>query len=74
MNLKNALGFISEKYKTPSVCESCGEEFICGARLKGCWCMNVKLSDEDRKNLKQKYKSCLCENCLRKYSSVENHL
>jgi hypothetical protein len=66
MKIKNALGFISEKYKEPSICESCGEEFICGATLKGCWCMNVKLTDEDRKELKAKYKSCLCQKCLEK--------
>ena len=72
MKLKNALGFISEKHKSPSVCESCGDEFVCGATLKGCWCMSVKLSDEARKNLNQKYKNCLCEKCLKENSSIEN--
>lgn len=71
MNLKNALGFISEKYKTPSVCESCGEEFTCGATLKGCWCMNVELTDETREKLKSEFKNCLCKKCLEKFNSAE---
>jgi hypothetical protein len=69
MKLKNALGFISEKYKEPSVCESCGEEFICGATLKGCWCMEIKLSEETRQNLKESFRACLCRNCLEKCAS-----
>lgn len=69
MKLKKALGFISEKYKEPSTCESCGENFICGATLKGCWCFEVKLTDEDREELKSKFKKCLCRNCLEKYQN-----
>ena len=68
MQLNNALGLISEKYKKPSVCESCGEEFICGATLKGCWCMEIKLSEETRQKLKENFRSCLCRNCLEKYT------
>jgi hypothetical protein len=69
MKLKKALGFISEKYKEPSICESCGEEFICGATLKGCWCMNIELNDENRQVLKSKFNDCLCRSCLEKYAS-----
>ncbi len=68
MKAKNVLGFISEKYKEPSVCESCGEEFLCGATLKGCWCMNVELTEEARTDLKTKFEKCLCKNCLEKVS------
>ena len=71
MKAKNAPGFISEKNKTPSVCESCGEEFTCGATLKGCWCMNVELSDKTREHLNTNFKNCLCKNCLEKFNSVE---
>ena len=71
MNLKNAIGFISEKYKTPSVCESCGEEFTCGATLKGCWCMNVEITEKTREQLKAEFKNCLCKNCLEKFNSAE---
>lgn len=71
MKLKNALGFISEKYKEPSVCQSCGEEFVCGATLKGCWCMEIDLSEKVRQNLKTQFLNCLCRNCLEKYAAEE---
>jgi hypothetical protein len=64
MKLKDALGFVSEKYKTPSVCESCGNEFICGATFRGCWCTEVKLTDEVRQDLRSRFKKCLCRDCL----------
>jgi hypothetical protein len=69
MKLKKALGLISEKYKEPSVCESCGEAFTCGASLKGCWCAEIKTSEETRRNLKEQFQSCLCRSCLEKYAS-----
>lgn len=68
MKVKKTLGLISEKYKEPSTCESCGNDFTCGATIKGCWCMNVKLTDENREELKSKFKNCLCQNCLEKLS------
>lgn len=68
MKLKNALALFSEKYKEPSVCESCGDEFICGATLKGCWCMNVKVPDEARAEMKEKFTKCLCPKCLETFS------
>lgn len=71
MKLKNAPGFISPKYKEPLVCQSCGEEFVCGATLKGCWCMEIELSDEIRQSLKSQFRNCLCRNCLEKYAASE---
>lgn len=71
MKLKKTLCIISKKYKEPSTCESCGNEFVCGATLKGCWCMNLQLTDEAREELKSKYNDCLCQNCLEKYASNE---
>jgi hypothetical protein len=64
-----ALGFISLKYKSPSTCESCSDEFICGATVKGCWCMKIKLNAPVRQELKSKFKDCLCQNCLESYAS-----
>jgi hypothetical protein len=46
------------------VCEACGADFACGASLAGCWCTEVKLTDEARAELKSKYERCLCRNCL----------
>ena len=68
-NCRKALSFVSVKYKEPSVCESCNEQFICGATITGCWCMKIKLSAEVRQELKAKFNDCLCQNCLEKYAS-----
>ncbi|MFS8086317.1 MAG: cysteine-rich CWC family protein [Acidobacteriota bacterium] len=51
-----------------SVCESCGKEFSCGASLSGCWCSELKLSDETRAQLQSRYNSCLCRECLKRLS------
>jgi hypothetical protein len=69
MKIRKALGIFSEKYKDPSVCESCGEEYICGATVKGCWCMKLKVSDEARAEMKAKFEKCLCPTCLAAYAS-----
>ena len=48
----------------PSICESCGEEFGCGAKLDGCWCNDVKLPEYAAEALKVKFDKCLCPTCL----------
>jgi Cysteine-rich CWC len=50
--------------KEPSTCEGCGDAFTCGATLRGCWCMHVKLTANVRKNLRARYKDCVCRACL----------
>lgn len=45
-------------------CENCRNDFSCEIGLKGCWCSEIKISDETREYLRQKYKSCLCRTCL----------
>ena len=45
-------------------CESCGETFGCGAKLDGCWCADVDLAPALARELKAKYKDCLCPKCL----------
>lgn len=68
MNLKNILGIIRPEIRAATVCESCGNEFTCGASLAGCWCTSFKLTDETRKDLRKKFKNCLCMNCIAKYA------
>jgi hypothetical protein len=48
------------------ICESCGEEFSCGASVGECWCFDVELKAETSVELREDFKNCLCENCLRK--------
>jgi hypothetical protein len=57
---------ISQVLTRARVCESCGNEFSCGASLKGCWCSEVTVSDATRTELQGLYKDCLCRECLEK--------
>ncbi len=50
-------------------CEACGEGFVCGVSLKGCWCSEVALTPDDRKDLREKFSDCLCRSCLEKQSA-----
>jgi hypothetical protein len=52
----------------PSVCESCGEPFGCGAQSSGCWCAQVKLTEEMRNQLRERFKNCLCRACLERFA------
>lgn len=52
-----------------SVCESCGEEFTCGASASGCWCSEVKLDDAARAGLRSRFQRCLCRACLESYAA-----
>jgi hypothetical protein len=47
-------------------CESCGEEFSCGAKSGKCWCFEVDLNSETLENLRKNFENCLCEKCLEK--------
>jgi len=51
------------------VCESCGNNFSCGASLSGCWCSEIKLSEEARAELKRRYRDCLCRECLERIAT-----
>lgn len=69
MKVKKALGIISKHFKEPQKCESCGEDFTCGANLKGCWCFEIDVSDNAREELKSKFKECLCRKCLENFEA-----
>lgn len=49
-------------------CEACGNDFVCGVSLRGCWCSEINLDEEARTALRAKYKDCLCRSCLEKIS------
>ncbi|HSK71296.1 MAG TPA: cysteine-rich CWC family protein [Pyrinomonadaceae bacterium] len=71
MKTKTVHDFLAFKEKTPSVCESCDEEFGCGANSESCWCAEINLGEEARQELKVNFKRCLCRNCLENYVSRE---
>lgn len=53
------------------VCSMCGETFGCGARLDGCWCTDVTVSQETVDSLKADYDDCLCPKCLGSLAAKE---
>jgi hypothetical protein len=66
--LHKLLGIFSSQWRAQETCAACGEEFVCGATLAGCWCSEVKLSETTRAELKERYKGCLCRACLEKFA------
>jgi len=53
-------------------CPACGEQFACGASLRGCWCAEVKLTDAVRAELRARYSGCLCRACLERLATSAN--
>ena len=68
MKLRQIAGLFSTRLREPAVCEACGGPFTCGAKLSGCWCSEIKLSEERRAELKGSYRNCLCRECLERLS------
>lgn len=50
------------------ICEACGAQFSCGAKLAGCWCSEVQLTDALRAELRERYQHCLCRACLESFA------
>ena len=67
MELLKQIGLKLPVLRKTQACEACGETFACEISLgTGCWCGEIKLSDETRQELRVKYKNCLCRACLEK--------
>ena len=62
--VRKLLGILSTRWRAAETCEACGEKFVCGVTLRGCWCKEIKLSEAALAELKQKYKRCVCRKCL----------
>jgi hypothetical protein len=50
-------------------CEACGKDFVCAVSLKGCWCAEIELSDDTRREMRSQFKDCLCRECLEQRST-----
>lgn len=48
------------------ICPICKNKFECNSSKGNCWCQKYKLSKKILNSLKEKYKDCICENCLKK--------
>ena len=66
MNLGQLAQLVKGGGRAVATCEACGKPFTCGATLTGCWCSEIKLSDETRTDLQASYRNCLCRECLEK--------
>ncbi len=53
-----------DKITSKNICESCGNEFSCGADTGKCWCFERNLAPETLAELKENFNNCLCEKCL----------
>ena len=54
----------------PSVCGSCGETFGCGAKLDGCWCTELTLSEVAAAEVANGFDGCLCQRCLSAFAKL----
>lgn len=73
MKLLKQIGLSLPVLRKTQACEACGETFACEISLcKRCWCGEIKLSDEARKELRAKYRNCLCRACLTKAAATNS--
>lgn len=52
-------------------CESCDNEFGCGAKTGNCWCFHLNVDEDALARIKEEFKNCLCPDCLRNMNSPE---
>jgi hypothetical protein len=69
MALRRIAGFFIPSLRQPLACEACGEDFVCGAGLTGCWCMEIKLDAPTRAKMRQQFRDCLCRKCLERLAN-----
>jgi hypothetical protein len=71
MSIRKLAGIVSSSCREAETCEACGNSFTCGATLAGCWCMEVKLSERLRAQLRTRYQHCVCRNCLEQFAAAD---
>jgi hypothetical protein len=59
-------------------CAACGASFLCYARCAPageapCWCSQISLREETLARLREQYRDCLCEACLRKAAASQTN-
>lgn len=54
----------TEKVSDKMICESCGNDLLCGAKTGSCWCFEVQVDSDKLEDLQKKFNNCLCQNCL----------
>ena len=71
MKLRTLVAYLSPRWREPEACEACGQPFVCGATLAGCWCTEIKLSETTRAEMRAQYQRCLCRACLEGFAKKE---
>ena len=64
MVFRRIAGFFIPALRRPMRCEACGNDFVCGAGITGCWCTKVTLDTPVRGELRKRFRDCLCLKCL----------
>jgi len=47
-------------------CSSCGKKFSC-YKSGSCWCFDESISESGRIAMKEKFKGCLCPDCIQQF-------
>lgn len=56
---------IAEKMPELVTCERCKTPFECKSfQITECQCYRIDLNENERAYISEKYKNCLCRNCL----------
>jgi hypothetical protein len=71
MKPQKSVSITLPQYRKPSVCEACGETFLCGASDSSCWCQEIELSESALTRLRARYQGCLCRACLEIFAEGE---
>jgi hypothetical protein len=56
----------------PDICPQCSQEFHCSKSAR-CWCYEVETSASLLEEIQAKYNSCLCPDCLKRYSEKSSN-
>lgn len=52
-------------------CEGCGRDFGCGAGGNWCWCVAETVPPDVLAELRERYRDCLCPDCLARAAGVQ---
>ncbi|NTU54027.1 MAG: cysteine-rich CWC family protein [Chlorobiaceae bacterium] len=53
------------------ICPACGQQFTCGLSTS-CWCSTRVVPDTVRRNLAERYETCVCSACLDRLIAENN--
>jgi len=66
MNESNSAAPTTTNAPKQKTCEACGAQFPCFSNGGGCWCEELKVSQQTLADLRARHTDCLCPACLAK--------